>query len=558
MSDRWRTTCLAIAAGVCFASTVRADSAVITSGFISMFWDGSLSGIDLQGDGTHLIAEDMGVPPQSFQAGQIADLSTTVGSSVNHTVTVTVNGTTYSSVWVRTQFSVAATPFVVPHAAAGTSNFFSTPISMTGEFDGFTDQAMTNQVFAVSLSGSGVASIGPMNAIGEDTFILRSGGLSFRFATAVPSPWTSADIGSVGQSGTASFDNGTFFVSGSGSDIWGSDDSFQFVSRTLAGDGAIIARVTGISNTNTFAKAGIMIRGSSSASAADVILDLRPSNGIEFMTRSSDGGATAYLGGAVQAPAVWLRLTRSGTTIAAAVSTDGLSWASAGTTTLEETGPVLVGLAVTSHDTSQLNTSTFDNVTVTQALPTIASDIVIYASDVPASALHGAWSFAADPTAAAETKLVTPDNGVSNTSEPLAAPDHYFDVTFNAVPDTSYTIWLRLQSPDKSKWNDSVWVQFSDAKADGTDVYPISSTSALLVNLATDSSATSLNGWGWVNGAYWLSQATRVTFGDNATHTLRIQVREDGVQLDQIVLSPATFASSAPGPVTDDHTIVPK
>lgn len=197
MSDRWRTTCLAIAAGVCFGSTARADSAVITSGVIAMFWDGSLSGIDLQGDGTHLIAEDMGVPPQSFQAGQIADLSTTVGSSVNHTVTVTVNGTTYSSVWVRAQFSVAASPFVVPHAAAGTSNFFSTPITMTGEFDGFTDQAMTNQVFAVSLSGSGVASIGPMNAIGDDTFILRSGGLGFRFATAVPSPWTSADIGSV-------------------------------------------------------------------------------------------------------------------------------------------------------------------------------------------------------------------------------------------------------------------------------------------------------------------------------------------------------------------------
>jgi hypothetical protein len=35
-------------------------------------------------------------------------------------------------------------------------------------------------------------------------------------------------------------------------------------------------------------------------------------------------------------------------------------------------------------------------------------------------------------------------------------------------------------------------------------------------------------------------------------------VREDGVQLDQIVLSPVTFANSAPGPVTDDHTIVPK
>jgi len=100
MSYCWRTIYLAIIAIVCLASTSRADSAVMTSGFISMFWDGSLSGIDLQGDGTHEIAEDMNVAPQSFQAGQAADLSRAVGTNVNHSVTVTVVGTTYSSVWV--------------------------------------------------------------------------------------------------------------------------------------------------------------------------------------------------------------------------------------------------------------------------------------------------------------------------------------------------------------------------------------------------------------------------------------------------------------------------
>jgi hypothetical protein len=300
-----------------------------------------------------------------------------------------------------------------------------------------------------------------------------------------------------------------------------------------------------------------MIRGSSSSSAADVILDLRPSNDIEFMSRSSNGGDTTYLGGPVQAPAVWLRLTRTGTMITAATSTDGSSWSSVGSTTFSATGPVLVGLAVTSHDSSALNTSIFDNVSVTEAAPAPAADIVIYANDVAASDLHGAWTKVADATAAGGIKLAMPDIGVSNTSEPLSAPDHYFDVTFNAVPGTPYTIWLRLQATDNSKWNDSVWVQFSDAK-DGTDVYPIDSTSALLVNLATDATAASLNGWGWVDGAYWLCQTTTVTFDDNSTHKLRIQVREDGVQLDQIVLSPVTFANSAPGPVTDDHTIVPK
>ena len=39
---------------------------------------------------------------------------------------------------------------------------------------------------------------------------------------------------------------------------------------------------------------------------------------------------------------------------------------------------------------------------------------------------------------------------------------------------------------------------------------------------------------------------------------MRIQVREDGVQFDQIVLSPNQYLGSAPGPVGGDNTIVPK
>jgi hypothetical protein len=58
--------------------------------------------------------------------------------------------------------------------------------------------------------------------------------------------------------------------------------------------------------------------------------------------------------------------------------------------------------------------------------------------------------------------------------------------------------------------------------------------------------------------AYWLSQPLTVTFRTSGTHTMRIQVREDGVQFDQIVLSPSQYLSSAPGPRAGDSTIVPK
>jgi probable HAF family extracellular repeat protein len=196
----------------------------------------------------------------------------------------------------------------------------------------------------------------------------------------------------------------------------------------------------------------------------------------------------------------------------------------------------------------------FINVASTSATPT---DIVIYANDIDSTALHGVWAKAPDPSAAAGVKLQTPNNGFAQTTAPLAAPTHYVDVTFTPVANTPYKLWLRLKALDNSKLNDAVWVQFSGARANGNPVYAIGSTSGLLVNLATSSTATSLNNWGWANTAYWLSQHTTFTFG-TGTQRLRIQTREDGVQVDQIVLSPKTYLSSAPGGPTNDTTIVRK
>jgi hypothetical protein len=65
----------------------------------------------------------------------------------------------------------------------------------------------------------------------------------------------------------------------------------------------------------------------------------------------------------------------------------------------------------------------------------------------------------------------------------------------------------------------------------------------LLVSLATDGTGVSLQVWERVNGAYWLSQPMTLTCARSGSHTLRIQVREDGVQFE---------------PANNDATIVPK
>jgi regulation of enolase protein 1 (concanavalin A-like superfamily) len=180
----------------------------------------------------------------------------------------------------------------------------------------------------------------------------------------LPAPWTSDDIGAVGRIGNASFSNGTFTVQGAGADIWGTSDSFHYVHQGISGDVDIIARVTSLQNTHAHAKAGVMLRASTAPNAAHVILNLRPGGIVQFMRRASTGATTTSFPGTTQAPPAWLRLVRSGSTVTGYVSSNGTSWTTVGSTTLSIGSSARIGLAVTSHNTGALNTSTFDNVAV--------------------------------------------------------------------------------------------------------------------------------------------------------------------------------------------------
>lgn len=185
-----------------------------------------------------------------------------------------------------------------------------------------------------------------------------------------------------------------------------------------------------------------------------------------------------------------------------------------------------------------------------------ATDIVIYASDV--DVVRGMWSKVPSSTSPGGALLTTPDGGWSTTSVPVAAPEHYFEATFEASASTTYQIWLRMRGAANSKWNESVWVQFDKARdGAGAPMWPSGSTSALLVNLE-DCGGCGISDWGWQDNAYWLSQPGRVQFDATGPQTLRVQVREDGVAIDQIVLSPVTWYASAPGSLKNDTTIVPK
>jgi hypothetical protein len=754
----------------------------------------------------------------------------------------------------------------------------------------------------------------------DATIVAKSGSAS---TSTLPSPWSSQDVGATGRAGSASFANGVFTVNGAGADIWGAADAFRFLLSPVTGDAQLVARVATLQQGNSYAKAGLMFRESVAAGAAHVLLDVRPNGAIEFMSRATTGDVTSFLAGGTQSVPAWLKLTRTGSTFIAAASADGANWTTIGSVTAALASNTILGMAVTSHDTTTLESATFDNVAVTlpptgivtsapadasngiaiaaplawsatgaqtydvkfgttnpPALvasgvaapsyqpapltnattyfwqivahnaagtstspvwsfttivsaptsavaaspatgatgvgitspltwsaasgatsydvsfgvtnppPTVATglmtttympaamtkgttyfwqvvarnaggatasplfsftsivpppdapaapapalgassvatsaslawsaaagaasydvnfgattpppaaaaaltgtaytpapmttgttyywqviahnnggatagpiwsftsivaapdaanapapadgstaiaiatpltwtqgagsasqdvlfgtsnppatltagvssssfappgvalnttyywqviehnaggttagpvwsfttvvpaptptgNVVLYATD--ATNLHGNWALVADATAAGGQAIASADRGASNTAGALASPVDYFEVPFTASAGTVYHVWFRMKAAANSKYNDSVFAQFSDAlDANGASLDAIGSTNALVVNLANDSTGANLSGWGWQDGAYWLTQTSTIRFAATGSHTLRVQTREDGASIDQVVLSATTYLTAMPGSASGDSTIVSK
>ena len=186
-----------------------------------------------------------------------------------------------------------------------------------------------------------------------------------------------------------------------------------------------------------------------------------------------------------------------------------------------------------------------------------SSDVVIYGTDV--TSIVGAWSLVADTTAAGGARLQNPNAGAAKLSTALAAPADYFDVTFTAEAGRPYRLWLRGKATSNSYSNDSVHVQFSGAvDAGGAPVARIGTSGSFTVNLE-DCSGCGLSGWGWQDTGYGAGVlGPEIFFASTGLQTLRVQVREDGLGIDQIVLSPERYLTTAPGALKNDATILTK
>ncbi|MFN7949399.1 MAG: PQQ-dependent sugar dehydrogenase [Blastocatellia bacterium] len=260
--------------------------------------------------------------------------------------------------------------------------------------------------------------------------------------SSLPAPWQGTEIGNVGLAGSANYSNGTFTLRGSGADIAGTVDGFYYVYQPLDGDGEIIARVVSVQNTATGAKAGVMIRESTSANAAHALISLSPVEGLAFEWRGATGFGTALTsGGSVAAPH-WLRLVRSGSTLTGYRSSDGNTWTQVASATVALPAGTRFGLAVTSANNSAVCTAVFDNVRVNKIAANKPPTVSLTAPT------NGA-TFTAPASVSLAATASDSDGSIAKveffSGSQLLATDTQSPYSFNwtNVPSGSYTITAR-------------------------------------------------------------------------------------------------------------------
>ena len=201
------------------------------------------------------------------------------------------------------------------------------------------------------------------NAVGASN---PSASVTVAVPTTVVNAWSDADLGSPAKAGSSTADaNGTVTVTGGGADIWNTADQFHFASQPMVGNGTVVAQVVSQSNTNGWAKGGIMVRESANADSRFVLLALTPNNGVAFQVRTATHAAPSVNKTVAGKAGVWLRIARDGSTFTGSASADGgATWTVVGSATVPMVDNVLAGLAVSAHDNARASSVRFANPSV--------------------------------------------------------------------------------------------------------------------------------------------------------------------------------------------------
>jgi endonuclease/exonuclease/phosphatase family metal-dependent hydrolase len=297
-------------------------------------------------------------------------------------------------------------------------------------------------------------------------------------------------------------------------DYWGNDSVFVQFSNSVNSSGSAIYRI-------------------GTTSAAEVNLEECSGCGLSGWKWQDNGWGSGVLG-----PVIYF--ASSGTQrLRVQTREDGLTIDQivlSPSTYLNQAPSSIIGSSTTTGSTSG----------TTSTGATSATNVILAGASAPTR--YGGWTVVSDSSAAGGAAIRHPNAGAAKITTALASPTHYFELTFNAVAGAPYRLWIHGRA-DYDDWaNDSVFVQFSNSvNSSGSAVYRIGTTSAASVNLE-DCSGCGLSGWKWQDNGWGGPGVLGPTiyFASTGQVRMRVQTREDGLSIDQIILSPTTYLSTAP------------
>ena len=185
----------------------------------------------------------------------------------------------------------------------------------------------------------------------------------------------SGDVGGPATKGSAEFNasKGQYTITGSGANIWGKQDQFQYVWREMTGNFTVMATMRFLGQGAAHRKAGIMVRQTldTDSTYADVVIH---GNGMPALQwRSKQGEDTNVFDLPFDSPGTFqLKLVRTGVRIYMYIGKDGAELKEIAHTEVTFRNPLLVGLAVCSHQADAKDTVIFSDVSVEAHAPPAA------------------------------------------------------------------------------------------------------------------------------------------------------------------------------------------
>lgn len=201
-----------------------------------------------------------------------------------------------------------------------------------------------------------------------------------------------------------------YAVTGSGSDIWGSSDQFQFAYKNITGDVRLTATFDwNIVASNEWAKSGVMLRDMSGGAGAVTyqMLNRRNNDGVFFQGRhNADGGSSGIVDTwTAGSKALGIqRFTMGEDTVLQGLVDFGSGWQDAGLYFNPENLPDAIGagIAVTSHSNNDLVQAFAYDVQYSETAEFVgmhlgAAQAGEQCSDVPGFKVHAAQALVGDP-----------------------------------------------------------------------------------------------------------------------------------------------------------------